>query len=77
MPLVTSQFLEHYSVVIMGDMAYQITSLTIVYSTVGSGSDQKLRVTSLYAGIHRWPVNSPHKWPVTREVFPFDDVIMR
>ena len=27
-------------------------------------------------GIHRWPVNSPHKWPVTRKIFPFDDVIM-
>ena len=27
-------------------------------------------------GIHRWPVNSPHKGPVTRKVFPFDDVIM-
>ena len=27
-------------------------------------------------GIHRWPVNSPHKWPVTRNMFPFDDVIM-
>ena len=26
--------------------------------------------------IHRWPVNSPHKWPVTRKMFPFDDVIM-
>ena len=26
--------------------------------------------------IHRWPVNSPHKWPVTRKVFPFDDVII-
>ena len=25
---------------------------------------------------HRWPVNSPHKWPVTRKMFPFDDVIM-
>ena len=24
-------------------------------------------------GIHRWPVNSPHKWPVTRKIFPFDD----
>ena len=24
----------------------------------------------------RWPVNSPHKWPVTRKMFPFDDVIM-
>ena len=27
-------------------------------------------------GILRWPVNSPHKWPVTRKMFPFDDVIM-
>ena len=27
-------------------------------------------------GIHRWPVNSPHKRPVTRKMFPFDDVIM-
>ena len=36
----------------------------------------KLRVTGLCAGIHRGPVNSPHKWPVTRKMFPFDDVIM-
>ena len=27
-------------------------------------------------GIHRWPVNSPHKGPVTRKIFPFDDVII-
>ena len=27
-------------------------------------------------GIHRRPVNSPHKWPATRKMFPFDDVIM-
>ena len=26
--------------------------------------------------IHWSPVNSPHKWPVTRKMFPFDDVIM-
>ena len=36
----------------------------------------KLRVTGLCAGIHRRPVNSPHKWPVTPKMFPFDDVIM-
>ena len=36
----------------------------------------KLRVTGLCAGIHRWPVNSPHKGPVTRKLFPFDGVIM-
>ena len=27
-------------------------------------------------GIHRWPVNSPHKGPVTRKMFSFDDVII-
>ena len=27
-------------------------------------------------GINRWPVNSPHKGPVTRKMLPFDDVIM-
>ena len=37
----------------------------------------KLRVTGLCAGIHRGPVNSPDKWPVTRKMFPFDDVIMK
>ena len=27
-------------------------------------------------GIHRSPVNSPHKLPITRKMFPFDDVII-
>ena len=27
-------------------------------------------------GIHRWPVDSPHKWPILQNMFPFDDVIM-
>ena len=27
--------------------------------------------------IHRWPVNSPHKGPVTRKMFPFDDIIIK
>ena len=66
--------------VIMGTIASQITSLTIVYSTVYSDADQKKyqRSASLafVRDIHRWPVNSPHKWPVTRKMFPFDDVIM-
>ena len=41
-----------------------------------SKQTSKLRVTGLRAGIHRRPVNSPHKWPVTRKIFAFDDVIM-
>ena len=64
----------------MGAMASQITSLTIVYSTVYSDADQRKEQSSaslaFVRGIHRGPVNSPHKWPVTRKMFPFDDVIM-
>ena len=41
-----------------------------------SKKTSKFRATGLCAGIHRWPVNSPHKGPVTRKMFPFDDVIM-
>ena len=41
-----------------------------------SRKTSKLCVTGYVRGIHRWPVNSPHKWPVTRKMFPFDDVIM-
>ena len=70
----------HYNDVIMSTIASQITSLTIVYSTVYSGADQRKRQSSaslaFVQGIHRGPVNSPHKGPVTRKMFPFDDVIM-
>ena len=56
------------------------TSLTIVYSTVHSDADQRKHQSSASLAfvrvIHRGPVNSPHKWPVTRKMFPFDDVIM-
>ena len=75
---------HHYNDVIMGAIASQITSLAIVYSTIfqaeikhqASKKTSKLRVTGLYAGNSPGPVNSPHKWPVTRIMFPFDDVIM-
>ena len=70
----------HYIDVIMGTIASQITSLTIVFSTVYSDADQRKHQSSaslaFVQGIHRGPVNSPHKWPVTRKMFPFDDVIM-
>ena len=65
----------------MSAMASQITFLTIVYSTVYSDPDQRKYQNSaslaFVRGIHRWPVNSPHKWPVTRKMSPFDDVIMQ
>ena len=70
----------HYSDVIMDVIASQITSLTIVCSTVYSDADQRKHQSSaslaFVPGIHRWPVNSPHKWPVTRKMYQFDDVIM-
>ena len=65
----------------MGAIASQITSLTIVFSTVYSDADQRrLQCSASLAfvrGIHRGPVNSPHKWPATRKMLPFDGVIMR
>ena len=71
---------ENYSDVIMSVMASQINGVSTVYSTVCSGADQRKHqsTTSLafVRGIHWWPVNSPHKGPVTRKMFPVDDVIM-
>ena len=64
----------------MGAISSQITSLTIVNSTAYSDADQRKHQSSaslaFVRGIHRGPVNSPHKWPVRRKMFPFDDVIM-
>ena len=54
-------------------------SLTFTYLTVYLGADKKHERSAslaLVPGIHRWPVNSPHKRPVTRKIFPFDDAIM-
>ena len=70
--------LYHYNDVIMGTIASQITSVSSVYSTVSTGTDQRKHPSSaslaFVRGIHRGPVNSPHKWPVTRKLFPFHDV---
>ena len=64
----------------MSTMASDITSLSIVCSSVSSGAHQRKHQSSaplvFMRGIHRWPVNSPYKGPVTRKMFPFDDVIM-
>ena len=67
---------SQYCEVIMGAISSQITSLTIVYSTVYSGVDQRKHQNSasraFVRGTHRWPVNSTHKGSVTRKMFPFD-----
>ena len=71
---------KHYDAVIMTMLASQITSLTVVCSIVYSGANQRKHQSSASLAfvreIHRGPVNFPHKWPVTRKMFPFDDVIM-
>ena len=70
----------NYCDVIMGAVASQINSLTIVYSTDYSDADQRKHQSSASLAfvrvIHRGPLNSPHKGPVTQKMFPFDDVIM-
>ena len=62
----------------MGAMSSQITSVSIVYSAVCLGADQRKHQNSaslaFVRGIHRGPVNSPHKGPVTRKMFPSHDI---
>ena len=71
---------RHHNGAIMGAMASHTISLTIVYSVVFSGANQRKHQSSaslaFVRGTHRWPVNSPHKGPVTRKMSPFDDVII-
>ena len=52
----------------------------VVYSTIYSVAHLRKHQSSASLAfvreIHRWPMNSPHKWTVTRKMVPFDDVIM-
>ena len=70
----------HCRDVIMNAMASQITGVSIVYSTICAGAYQRKHQSSaslpFVGGIHRWPANYPHEGPVTRRMFPFDDVII-
>ena len=76
----SQRHVSHYGDVTMGMIASQITSLAIVFSTVYLDTDQRKHQSfaslAFVWGIHREPVNSPHKWSVTRKMFPFHDVIM-
>ena len=65
----TEMLSTHYNDVIMGAITSKITSLTIVYSTDYSDTDQRKHQSSASLAF-------PHKGPVTRKMFPFDDVIM-
>ena len=79
--LICIELIIHYNDVMMGAIASQITSITIVHSTVSSDADKRKHKSSaslaFVRGIQRGLVNSPYKWPVTRIMFPFDDVIMK
>ena len=59
----------HYSDVIMSAMTSRITSITIVSQI--KENIKAPRHWHLCGGIHRWPVNSTHKGPITRKMFPF------
>ena len=70
----------HYYDVIMSAIASRITSLTTVYLIVYSRADKRKHQSSaslaFVRGVHRRPVNSPHKGPVTRKMVPFDDAMV-
>ena len=73
--------ISRYNDIMMNATASQITGVSIAYSTVCSGTYQRKHQSSASLayvwGIHRGPVNSTHKGPVTRKMLPFDDVLHR
>ena len=76
----TSHFFsnKHCSDVIISAMAFQITGVSIGHSTICyQRKHQSSASLAFVRGIHRWPVETPHKGPVTRKIFPFDDLIMK
>ena len=77
---VVSLGVSFYGDVIIRANVYQITGVSMVFSTICSGADQRKHQScaslAFVKGSHRWPVNSLHRGPVTQKMFPFDDVIM-
>ena len=67
---------SHHNDVIIGTMASQITSLLIVYSTAYSAADERKYQSSALLAYEQRIHWSPHKRPVARKMYPFDDVIM-
>ena len=76
----SAKHLSHYSNVIMNTMVSLITSVSSVCPTVWAGTHQRKHQSSasvaFVRGIHWWPVDSPHKGPVTQKMFSCDDTIM-
>ena len=67
----------HYTDVIMGTIACLKSPASPLftqpfYSDADQRKYQSSALLAFVGGIHRRPVNSPHKWPVTRNIFPFE-----
>ena len=56
--------------------AFMFSLILIVHSCADQRKHESSASLPYVRGIHRRPVNSQHKWPVTRKMFPFDDVII-
>ena len=71
----------HYSDVTMRLMTSSINIVSSICSTICFGGHQRKHQKSaslvFMRGIHRWPVDSPHKGPITRKMFRFDDVLVK
>ena len=74
------EHISHFSYIILSAMTSQITRVSTVCPTVCPSADQRKPQSSASLvfvwEIHWWSVDSPHKGPVIRKMFPFDDVIM-
>ena len=70
----------HYNDAIMGRWRLKSPAGPVfTHPFIRAQTKEKHQSSALLAfvwGIHPGPANSPHKWPVTRKMFPFDDVIM-
>ena len=65
----------HYNDVIidMSETASQITGVTICLLNCCSGADQSKHLSSVsLTFVDKWQVNSPHKGPITRKMFPLN-----
>ena len=76
-----TKHVQHYNDVIWARWRLKSPASWMFTQPFFQGADQRKHQRSaslaFVRGIHRWPVNSPHKGPVTRKMFPFDDVIMK
>ena len=68
--------IKHYSDVIMGVMALKSPASPLFNQGADPRKHQSSASLASVRGIHRGPVNSPHKWPVTRKMLLFDDAII-